>query len=73
MIGKLAFDVAMAHRIADQEKARALTLGHDVIGAMLQSWQAFDDALRIASAPDKPAVWPRGAGPVSPALREDKL
>jgi hypothetical protein len=57
MIGKLAFDVAMAHRVADQEKAQALRLGENSLGAMLLSWQAFDDTLRISSEPDKPALF----------------
>lgn len=63
MIGKLAFDLSMARRIADQETVAALQLGYSPAQALNQNFQAFDDALRIASAPDKPAVWPRGAGP----------
>jgi hypothetical protein len=63
MIGKLAFDVAMAHRIADREKAAARALGHDILDEVLLCWRAFDDVLNIAGAPDKPAVWPRGGEP----------
>lgn len=63
MMGKLSFDIAMAERIAEQEKAQMRQLGGDVLSACLASWEAFDDALNIASAPDKPAVWPRNAGP----------
>jgi len=56
MIGKLAFDVAIAHRIADRERTAARALGHDILDELLLSWRAFDDALNIAGAPDKPEV-----------------
>lgn len=60
---KLTFDIRIAGLVEAAEKEFARQLGYDAMGQAYSSWRAFDDALYISGCPDKPAVWPRGAGP----------
>ncbi len=60
---KLAIDIRIASMTSTDELLNARAVGEDWRSATLLSYRALDEVLDLASAPYRPAVWPRGSEP----------
>lgn len=57
----------VAAKASFKELAAARALGYDAIDALVSSWRTLDAVYALAHSEHRPAVWPRGSGPVGSA------